>query len=185
MVKNFVSKGKILPLYMSEKKQGQSSRPEYIYEGGKKYKAYDTDTVTRDNYFSDLLVPYTSYFKSPIAKLDAIRKGLQPGAINDLIVVTGATQTDVSRWLDITEPTLRKHIQNTKELNLGISEHIIQLFELFNKGIDTFGSLTEFKHWLKSYNIGIDAVPFDLLDTITGIGIIMNELIRIDYGATA
>ncbi|HTI58449.1 antitoxin Xre/MbcA/ParS toxin-binding domain-containing protein [Mucilaginibacter sp.] len=157
----------------------------YFYEDGKRYKMYDTDAINKDIYLSDVLVPYTSYFKSPIAKLDAIRKGLQPNAINDLIVVTGATQTDVSRWLDITEPTLRKHIQNTKELNLGISEHIIQLFELFNKGLDTFGSLTEFKHWLKSYNIGIDAVPFEILDTITGIGIIMNELIRIDYGATA
>lgn len=158
---------------------------EYRKEGGKGRKSYDTDAIEFTSYVSDVLVPYTSYFKSPIAKLDAIKKGLQPNAINDLIVVTGATQADVSRWLDITEPTLRKHLQNSKELNLGISEHIIQLFELFNKGLDTFGSLDEFKAWLKSYNVGIDAVPFDILDTITGISIAMHELIRIDYGATA
>jgi putative toxin-antitoxin system antitoxin component (TIGR02293 family) len=151
----------------------------------KQYKAYDTDINEFSSYASDVMVPYTGYFKSPIAKLGAIRQGLQPNAINDLIVVTGATQADVSRWLDITEPTLRKHIQNNRELNLGISEHIIQLFELFNKGLDTFGSLDEFKSWLKSYNIGVDAIPFDILDTITGIGIVMNELVRIDYGATA
>lgn len=157
----------------------------YSPEGGAGHKMYQTDTDEFTSYASDVLVPYTSYFKSPIAKLDAIKKGLQPNAINDLIVVTGATQADVSRWLDITEPTLRKHIQNSKELNLGISEHIIQLFELFNKGLDTFGSLDEFKAWLKSYNMGIDAVPFDILDTITGISIVMHELIRIDYGATA
>lgn len=154
-------------------------------EAGKGRKTYDTDATEFTSYVSDVLVPYTSYFKSPIAKLDAIKKGLQPNAINDLIVVTGATQADVSRWLDITEPTLRKHLQNSKELNLGISEHIIQLFELFNKGLDTFGSLDEFKAWLKNYNIGIDAVPFDILDTITGISIVMHELVRIDYGATA
>ena len=134
---------------------------------------------------SDLLIPYETYFKSPIAKLGAIKKGLGHGALSDLIEVTGATQADVSKWLDITEPTLRKHIQNTKELNIGLSERIIQLFELFDKGLDTFGSLTEFKSWLKHYNIGIDATPFDILDTITGIGIVMSELIRIDYGATA
>jgi putative toxin-antitoxin system antitoxin component (TIGR02293 family) len=153
--------------------------------GGKKYKPYNIDENIAPSYVSDLLVPYTVQFKSPMAKLEAIRKGLQPGAINDLIAVTGATQNDVSRWLDITEPTLRKHVQNTRELNLGISEHIIQLFELFNKGLDTFGSLDEFKNWLKHYNMGIDAVPFDLLDTITGIGIVISELIRIDYGVTA
>ena len=151
---------------------------------GKRYKVYNLEDAPVHQ-VAELLVPYTIYFRSPIAKLDAIKKGLQPAAINDLIEITGATQTDVSKWLDITEPTLRKHIQNTKELNLGISEHIIQLFELFNKGLDTFGSISEFKNWLKHYNTGIDANPFDILDTITGISIVMNELIRIDYGATA
>jgi putative toxin-antitoxin system antitoxin component (TIGR02293 family) len=177
MGKIFVLNRKILSLDM--KKEAK-----HIYEDGKRYKVYDTEDVPV-SYVADLLVPYTTYFRSPIAKLDAIKKGLQPGAINDLIMITGATQTDVSKWLNITEPTLRKHIQNTRELNLGLSEHIIQLFELFNKGLDTFGSLSEFKNWLKHYNTGIDAIPYNILDTITGIGIVINELIRIDYGATA
>lgn len=167
-------------------KETQKKEQAYIYDKGKRYKVYNYEDDNPTSFrVSDLLVPYEVLFKSPIAKLDAIKKGLQPTAINDLIEITGATQNDVSKWLDITEPTLRKHIQNTKELNLGISEHIIQLFELFDKGLDTFGSLNEFKSWLKHYNTGIDATPFDILDTITGISIVMNELIRIDYGATA
>jgi len=178
--KSFVLNRKILSLCMGK----EGKKVKYIYESGKRHKVYDTEDMPVSQ-VSDLLVPYTNYFRSPIAKLDAIKRGLQPGAINDLIEITGATQTDVSRWLDITEPTLRKHIQNTRELNLGLSEHIIQLFELFDKGLDTFGSLNEFKNWLKHYNTGIDAIPYDILDTITGIGIVMNELIRIDYGATA
>jgi len=152
----------------------------------KEPKAYITsDEPNKEFMVNEYIVPYESLFKSPLAKLGAIKDGLKANALTDLIHVTGATQIDVARWLDITEPTLRKHIQSTKGLNPGISEHIIQLFELFNKGMDTFGSLNEFKGWLKSYNIGIDAKPFDLLDTITGIGIIMNELIRIDYGVMA
>ena len=133
----------------------------------------------------DFFVPYETYFKSPLAKLGAIKQGLQSAAITDLIRVTGATQIDVAKWLDITEPTLRKHIQGSRDLNQGLSEHIIQLFELFNKGLDTFGTLDEFKSWLKHYNPGIDAVPFDLLDTITGINIVITQLIRIDYGVLA
>lgn len=135
--------------------------------------------------FQDLLVPYNSYFNSPIAKLGAIKQGLQPGALTDLLNVTGVTQIDVAHWLDITEPTLRKHIQSAKNLNPGLSEHILQLFELFDKGLDTFGSLDEFKSWLRHYNLGIDAIPFDMLDTITGISIVQSELIRIDHGVTA
>lgn len=172
--------GKILPLGM-EKDRSKAGAA----QTSKKPKLYQVADGHPVPMVSDLLVPYETYFKSPIAKLDAIRKGLGANALSDLMEITGATQTDVSRWLDITEPTLRKYIQNTKELNLGLSEHIIQLFELFDKGLDTFGSLSEFKSWLKHYNIGIDATPFDILDTITGIGIIMSELTRIDYGATA
>lgn len=144
-----------------------------------------TDAPNMEFMLSDYIVPYESLFQSPLAKLGAIKQGLKADAITDLIHVTGATQIDVAKWLDITEPTLRKHIQSTKGLNPGISEHIIQLFELFNKGMDTFGKLNEFKNWLKTYNPGIDAIPFDMLDTITGISIVMSELIRIDYGVTA
>ncbi|MXV51666.1 DUF2384 domain-containing protein [Pedobacter sp. HMF7647] len=134
---------------------------------------------------SDILEPYVKLYKSPAAKLSAIKTGLKSRAISDLILLTGATQTDLATILDLTEPTLRKHIKAGKELNTGLSEHILQLFELFDKGMDTFGSLDEFKNWLPQHNIGIDARPIDLLDTITGISIVMNELLRIDFGVVA
>lgn len=133
----------------------------------------------------EVLKPYEHYFRSPGAKLKAIKKGLEPEAIDVLLKITGATQTTIAHILDLTEPTLRKHINAGKELNTGLSEHILQLFELFDKGMDTFGSLEEFKNWLPHHNIGIDAKPIDLLDTITGINIIINELRRIDYGVLA
>jgi putative toxin-antitoxin system antitoxin component (TIGR02293 family) len=133
----------------------------------------------------EILRGYGKYYYKPVEKLVLIKKGLNPTAISDLIEVTGATQTDLAHILDLTEPTLRKHIKGEKDLNTGLSEHIIQLFELFDKGMDTFGSLDEFKNWLPKHNIGINAKPIDLLDTITGINIVMSELIRIDYGLTA
>jgi len=132
-----------------------------------------------------IIKPYEKFFTSSKAKLAAIKQGLEPKAIQDLIAITGATQSDAAHILDLTEPTLRKYIKAGKELNTGLSEHIIQLFELFDKGLDTFGSLEEFKNWLPHKNIGINAAPMDLLDTITGINIVMSELIRIDYGVTA
>ena len=132
-----------------------------------------------------LIKPYEKLFASPKAKHDAIKKGLEPKAIQDLIEIAGVTQSDAAHILDLTEPTLRKYIKTGKELNTGLSEHLIQLFELFDKGMDTFGSLEEFKNWLPHHNIGINAVPMELLDTLTGINMVKSELIRIDYGVTA
>jgi uncharacterized protein (DUF2384 family) len=38
---------------------------------------------------------------------------------------------------------------------------------------------------LPQHNIGIDAKPEDLLDSITGINLVMNELQRINHGILA
>lgn len=130
----------------------------------------------------EILKPYEASFKSPTVKLVAIKKGLKAHAISDLIEITGATQMDLAQILDLTEPTLRKHIKARKELNTGLSEHILQLFQLFDKGMDTFGSLDEFKSWLRHESIALSAKPIKILDTITGISMVMDELIRIDYG---
>lgn len=142
------------------------------------YKQPDLSEIT-------LLEPYAAYIATPASKLTVIRTGLQSRALKDLLQLTGIAKMDIARILDITEPTLRKHMRAGKALNSGLSEHILLLFELFDKGIDTFGSLDEFKKWLPHHNIGIDAKPIDLLDSMTGIGMVMNELHRIDYGIWA
>ena len=134
---------------------------------------------------NEILREYKTYFRSPQSKLSAIKRGLSSKALLDLMEVTGTTRMAVAQLLDLTEPTLRKYINAGQGLNIGLSEHILQLFELFDKGMDTFGSLEEFKSWLPKHNIGINDKPIDLLDTITGINIVMNELLRIDHGVLA
>ena len=128
---------------------------------------------------------YHTFYESPAAKIGIIRTGLESAAITDFIRLTGLTQVDLALMLSVTEPILRKYIKEGKELSQGLTEHIIQLFELFDKGMDTFGSLQEFKNWLPHHNIGINAKPIELLDTITGINMVINELRRIDYGILA
>ena len=133
----------------------------------------------------ELLVPYQTYFESPINRLSVIKGGLSSSSLKDLLEISGSTRLDIARKLDITEPTLRKHLSNVKELSTSLSEHVLFLLELYDKGIDTFGSVQEFKNWLPQHNIGIDAKPNDLLDSITGINMVMNELHRIDHGILA
>ena len=102
-----------------------------------------------------------------------------------LIDLSGTNQKDIAHLLSLSEPTIRKYIKEGKHLNTGLSEHILELFELYEKGMDTFGSLEEFRNWLPHYNSGIERKPIDLLDTITGIRVVMDELTRIDHGILA
>ncbi|TKB95241.1 antitoxin Xre/MbcA/ParS toxin-binding domain-containing protein [Pedobacter cryophilus] len=133
----------------------------------------------------ELLVPYQTYFESPVNRLSVIKGGLSSSSLKDLLEISGSTRLDIARKLDLTEPTLRKHLSAAKELSTSLSEHVLFLLELYDKGIDTFGSVQEFKNWLPQHNIGIDAKPNDLLDSITGINMVMNELNRIDHGILA
>ncbi|MBK0382460.1 DUF2384 domain-containing protein [Pedobacter sp. SD-b] len=140
------------------------------------------DTV---NIVSEALAPYQTYFESPVNRLSVIKGGLASSSIQDLLNISGSTRFDMAKNLDLTEPTLRKHLSNNKELSTSLSEHVLFLLELYDKGLDTFGSIEEFKNWLPQHNIGIGAKPSDLLDSITGINMVMNELNRIDHGILA
>ena len=133
----------------------------------------------------EALASYQTYFQSPVNRLSVIKGGLSSSAIQDLLDISGSTRFDMAKNLDLTEPTLRKHLSIAKELSTSLSEHVLFLLELYDKGIDTFGSIKEFRNWLPQHNIGINAKPIDLLDSITGIKMIMNELNRIDYGLLA
>ncbi|MFC5283808.1 antitoxin Xre/MbcA/ParS toxin-binding domain-containing protein [Pedobacter alpinus] len=137
------------------------------------------------NVVEEMLVPYQTYFESPVNRLQVIKGGLSSKSLNDLLLISGSTRFDMAKNLDLTEPTLRKHLGNPKELSTSLSEHVLFLLELYDKGIDTFGSIDNFKNWLPQHNIGIGAKPSDLLDSITGINIVINELNRIDHGILA
>ncbi len=146
-------------------------------------KAYEiSDSL---NLVEEMLVPYQTYFQSPVNRLQVIKGGLSSKSLDDLLQISGSTRFDMAKNLDLTEPTLRKHLSNPKELSTSLSEHVLFLLELYNKGIDTFGSIDNFKNWLPQHNIGIDAKPSDLLDSITGINMVINELNRIDHGILA
>jgi putative toxin-antitoxin system antitoxin component (TIGR02293 family) len=132
-----------------------------------------------------ILKEYHGHYQTFTFKLDKIKTGLQSNAIVHLIDLSGTNQRDIAHLLSLSEPTIRKYIKEGKHLNTGLSEHILELFELYEKGMDTFGSLEEFRNWLPHYNSGIERKPIDLLDTITGIRVVMDELTRIDHGILA
>ena len=73
-------------------------------------------------------------------------------------------------------------LQGTPEINN--HEYILQLFQLIEKGLDTFGELDAVKSWRSHESIAMNARPIDIINAPTGIQIVLDELIRIDYGIT-
>jgi hypothetical protein len=87
---------------------------------------------------------------------------------------------------EITPKTFTSYLEEGKKLPRYMIEKVIKLEDLYLKGIELFGSVTEFNLWMKkeSYGLGL-RVPLEFIGTITGIEMIYDELIRIEFGATA
>jgi uncharacterized protein (DUF2384 family) len=66
------------------------------------------------------------------------------------------------------------------------SEQLLQILALYKKGEEIFGTPHSFNEWLKVPAMGLGGrTPFDLMHTPGGISLIMEELIRIGFGALA
>ena len=88
--------------------------------------------------------------------------------------------------LEINPKTLLSYRNSKKDLPVRIFEHILKLEQLFEKGIELFETSEKFIRWLKSDSFGLGYTkPISLINSITGINIVFDELIRIEFGATA
>ena len=58
--------------------------------------------------------------------------------------------------------------------------------KLLKKGIEIFGTAKSFHMWLNIPSFGLgNQIPFNMMDTITGINLVEEELIRIEFGDLA
>ena len=87
---------------------------------------------------------------------------------------------------EISPKTLHSYRNSNKVLPIRLYEHILKLEGLYSKGIELFESSEHFNIWLKSESYGLGNIkPVELINSITGIDLVYEELVRIEYGATA
>lgn len=95
-------------------------------------------------------------------------------------------KTLAEKVLEITPKTLNSYRNSSKDMPVKLNEHMIKLEELYNKGIELFGSPEHFNSWLRTASYGLGNIePLTILNSITGIDLVYEELIRIEFGATA
>lgn len=131
-------------------------------------------------------VQYQTMYANPIALLTHSKRGLKAKAALDFISLSGFTYNEFQEVFKTTVKTIQNYAVQDLSLDASLSEKILKSFGLFNKGIEVFGSAEAFHEWLNTSAYGLgNQIPFDLMDTITGISLIEDELIRIAYGDLA
>ena len=145
-----------------------------------------TAIAIRNRDITRMLSKYRPYFENDIALLNKARKGLQPQAVFDFIRLAEIPNDRVEIALNRSLKTFQNYKDKKTLLDAVTSEKLLKLFALYSRGEEVFGSVDAFSDWLSrpAYGLG-NEVPLHLLDTITGIELINDEIIRIEFGDLA
>jgi putative toxin-antitoxin system antitoxin component (TIGR02293 family) len=107
--------------------------------------------------------------------------------INTLVNITGMTLTALALHVyEMTPKTLASYRQKGKILPTRSLEVSLKLQDLYSIGTRLFGDKNNFNNWLQKESYGLGKrKPINLLNTASGIDLVYEELVRIEFGATA
>lgn len=134
-----------------------------------------------------VLNKYRHALRSDLTIVKTSNDGVESSVFSEIHEISGIKRQFLAESIfDVSLKTMMRYEKDNKKLNPKHSEIALKLMGLFKKGRDIFGSLTAFVSWLDkpAYGLG-DQVPMLLLNTITGMDLVEEELIRIEYGALA
>jgi putative toxin-antitoxin system antitoxin component (TIGR02293 family) len=134
------------------------------------------------------LEPAIGYRTSKIGIIQQLElKNEAAKVIDDLIKITGMTLNALASYVyEMTPKTLSSYRQKGKVLPTRSLEVSIKLQDLYTKGTELFVDKINFNQWLEKESYGLGKrKPINLLNTASGIDLVYEELIRIEFGATA
>ena len=152
----------------------------------KKMKMYAENASITTSMVAETIAVYGNMYANPISILSNSKKGLKANAALDFISISGFTYDEFQETFKTTVKTIQNYVVQDLKLDSVLSEKLLKSFSLYNLGIEVFGSASAFHQWLNTpaYGLG-EQIPFNLMDTITGITLIEDELNRIAYGDLA
>jgi putative toxin-antitoxin system antitoxin component (TIGR02293 family) len=110
------------------------------------------------------------------------REGLPRFILDEMLSFLNISLQEFSSVLPVTVRTLQRY-GSEDLLPSNVSDHLVQLFDLFQYGKYVFGANVNFVTWYKTPNTALGNVtPFSLSDTGYGIKMVRNELGRLAYG---
>ena len=114
-----------------------------------------------------------------------IRAGIPKQAMTNIMDITDISLTEMAAITHTSDRTLRRYTP-TQKLSQDLSERMIELAKLYTRGEEVFGTLEKFRRWMDTILLPLgNKKPKEFLDTSLGIGMIWNEIGRIEHGILA
>lgn len=117
--------------------------------------------------------------------LQLTRNGLPKRILLTLAKKISITIQELANIMHISERTLQRY-EDDAIVKSEYAEKAVELARLYTRGEEVFGSMDNFKTWMKLPNhIFNNEAPLSLLDNSFGFDMIFNELGRIEHGIFA
>lgn len=163
----------------SKKMKKEKSTEKAVSKKPRTYKTLGEDPTTA-NMVNDIVY-------QPAYIVSTSRSGVSSLRFFGLADFTGLNREWLAtEFLGLSLKTLQRYAQEAKTLTPREGEAVLKLEALYKKGIEIFGNRDEFNSWLEQPAFGLGGqVPLELISMSTGIDLVMDELVRIEFGATA
>lgn len=117
--------------------------------------------------------------------ISVIRTGIPKQAMTHLMDVADISLNEMASIIHTSDRTLRRYTSQQK-LSQEQSERMVEIARLYSRGEEVFGTMENFRQWMDSFLLPFgNKKPKEFLDTSLGIGMINNELGRIEHGILA
>lgn len=124
-----------------------------------------------------LKIENTSY-----AYLKIVEGKLPYRSVTAFLQHSGVTRSQVARIIHVSERAIH-HCSPNKLMNINASERLLLLTRLFIKGTEVFNEKEKFIAWINRPRKYLAfSKPVDLMETTLGMGLVLDELLRIEHG---
>ncbi|MEX0778488.1 MAG: antitoxin Xre/MbcA/ParS toxin-binding domain-containing protein [Balneolales bacterium] len=111
------------------------------------------------------------------------RKGLTYAEFASLYDMAPFNLNDWARILSLSDRSLQRYQKSGAHFSMAVSEKLLLIGYLFNRGHSVFNDSDRFFSWLQKPSVPLGGqTPLSLLDSIFGIDLILDELGRIEHG---
>ena len=123
---------------------------------------------------------------SPLGVVVASRQGMLRAQVDEVAALVGLTDKEMAFALNMTPRNLHR-LKVDQRFGTDASERLVLLTNLLLHALDTFeGKASTVMHWLRTPIRELaNQTPLQLLDTVTGFGLVNDVLGRLDYGLPA
>lgn len=123
--------------------------------------------------------------KSQFDLIELSKRGLSKTSLEHLSEFTGISVNKLVKFLPISLRSVQR-LDRDERFGSAVSESILRIAEVYARGMEVFEDRELLLAWMSTPSPALNLQrPLDLLDTLYGAQVVLDELTRIEHGVAA